>query len=215
MPKPSNNNLTLRCIREVDKVSDLKKESLAILKKLEPAAKLEGLKVLFAGIEENTLHLKVHRIGEGIPVAFFIKALEGTFRKYLPQLSGIALVEYQKNGFEAKQSQEFQKVYLHQPPRVKIQPKGLPSTDVSTLNQAQTVQIFETLSHMWQDQSPWFLVTGLNHPPALDGAKKWEFHFPNDYLKIQKEQDQWLVYLTEAPPPDLPIESIPAKLLLK
>ena len=65
-----------------------------IVEKLRPTLRQEGLEVDFLGREGAIVNIRAKRVSPGVPVAFLVKAIAGTFRRYLPEIEDVCLAEY-------------------------------------------------------------------------------------------------------------------------
>ena len=60
-----------------------------ILDRLEVVFKDQGLKVAIDHCEESVLYVNIERFAKGMPVQFMVKAIGGTFRRYLPVIQNV------------------------------------------------------------------------------------------------------------------------------
>lgn len=152
-----------------------------ILAKLGPAAEHEGIAMEFSGLgADDVVEVRARRIGTGAPVAFLIKAVEGTFKRYYPEVPGIRLVEYDP-GPKTLRSQKtariedtgFASLAKHKAPSLPA-PKGIPAIDLHGLDRKQAVRVLENFVDLWGPREvDRVKVYGLAEDAPGRAVKKW------------------------------------------
>lgn len=83
-----------------------------IFGKLQPTLHKEGFEVDFLGTEGAVVNIRARRVGAGVPVAFVVKALAGTCRRYLNGIEDVCLAEYDPGeDIPVTESQTFEPVF--------------------------------------------------------------------------------------------------------
>lgn len=158
---------------------------LEILEKLRPATEQEGLEVEFLGISGNTLELKARRRQPGAPTAFVIKAIEGTFRRYLPEIAAVRLVDYEP-GTPAKappaQETGFAPLFRPGPKAPMPAPRGIPGVDLHGLDRADAVRALEAFMDVWGPRVDRVKLVGLEEDAPRRAAEKY-LHVYADNVK--------------------------------
>ncbi len=152
-----------------------------ILARLGPAAEQEGIAMEFASVgEDDFVEVKARRIATGAPVAFLIKAVEGTFRRYYPEVPGIRLVEYDP-GPKTLRSQKaariedtgFASLARHKAPALPG-PKGIPAIDLHGLDRKEAIRVLENFVDLWGPRDvDRVKVIGLTEDAPGRAVKKW------------------------------------------
>lgn len=89
-------------------------EAKEIIEKLRPTLRSEGLEVDFVARVDNLVHIRARRVSPGVPVAFLVKALAGTYRRYLTEIEDVYLAEYDPGvGIPLAPSETFEPVFEH------------------------------------------------------------------------------------------------------
>lgn len=70
-------------------------QAQAILDKLQVIFDEQGLKVTLVELRGDQIILDIERLSPGMPVAFMVQAIGGTFRRYMPQIQQAVLGKYQ------------------------------------------------------------------------------------------------------------------------
>ncbi len=172
-----------------------------ILERLRPALEQEGLEVEAQGVEGETLNIRARRTGPGVPVAFMVKAISGTFRRYLPEIQDVCLTEYDpgpEGAPKTRSSPDFEKVLRHRAPSVPVQPRGIPAVDLSGLDRRQAIRALEAFVRVWSAQSGKVRFHGLTEDAPQRAAEKWASVYREDYHSLVKDsEDVWTVYFGE------------------
>lgn len=194
----------------------MEKECGEILEKLRPALEQEGLEAELVGIEGSTLNIRVRRTGPGVPVAFMVRAISGTFHRYLPEIQDVCLVEYDPGEQQLKSSPEFDKVFKHRAKSAVPAPRGIPGVDLSGLSRAEAVRAIEAFVKMWAQKVDRIKLAGLEDDAPLRAARKWADHYSDQYHSIDKENGLWTVHFNQPQQaaPDEPVEMMPGSILL-
>jgi hypothetical protein len=169
-----------------------------IIDKLAPTLRQEGLEVDFLGLEGPVVNLRARRVGPGVPVAFLIKAIAGTFKRYLPEVQDVCLVEYDPGvGIETAPSDTFAPVFAHRSPVNSLPLAGLPVADLSGLNRRDAVKAIEGFLKVWGSRSPVLALQGLAQDAPRRAARKWAEVYRDDYGElVEISPDRWEILLT-------------------
>jgi hypothetical protein len=148
-----------------------------ILNKLESVFAQEGVRFEVVGREDHRLLVRAQRTGPGTPVAFLVKALEGTLRRYHPDLREVELIEYdpgEGSPTPENPSPEFDKVLKHKAGSSKLNFPEAPGLDLRGSDRAQAVKALEQAQKMWSRQGvERFRVRGINEDPVRRAVEKW------------------------------------------
>jgi hypothetical protein len=176
-----------------------------IIDKLRPTLLQEGLDVDFLGREGSVVNIRARRVGSGVPVAFLVKAIAGTFKRYLPEVEDVCLVEYDPGeGIETKPSETFAPVFAHRPPVSSLLLAGLPVADLSGLNRRDAVKAIESFLKVWGSRSPVLGLRGLSEDAPGRAARKWADVYRDDYREvIEVSPDRWEIVLNQDSPTDI------------
>lgn len=148
-----------------------------ILSKLEGVFAQEGLVFEILGREDQRLLVRARRTGPGAPVAFMVKALEGTLRHYHTELREVELVEYDPGEGKAtpeSPSPELDKIFKHQSPLPKMRLPEVPGLDLRGTDRTQAMRALEQAQKMWSRQGiQRFKVMGLGEDAPRRALDKW------------------------------------------
>lgn len=148
-----------------------------ILAKLQGTFEQEGVHFEVVGHEQDRLLVRARRSGPGTPVAFLVKALEGTLRRYHEHLKEVELVEYdpgEGSSTPEVPSQEFDKVLKHKAAPSKLNLPEVPGLDLSGCDRAEAVKALEQAHKIWSGQGVQrFLIKGLSEDPVQRAVEKW------------------------------------------
>ena len=150
-----------------------------ILDRLAPVFAQEGLEVEMMGSREHCLLIRARRTRAGAPVAFLVKALEGTLRRYHETLREVELSEYDPGedlGPAPAPSPELEKVLKHRAHSGAARLPARPGLDLSGCDRAQAARALEQAHKMWSGQVPRFWVKGCKEDAVLRAVQKWH-HF--------------------------------------
>ncbi len=173
-----------------------------IFEKLQPTLRQEGLEVDYLGREGSVVNIRAKRVAPGVPVVFLVKAIAGTFRRYLPDVEDVCLVEYDPGeGIGTSPSTTFQAVLSHRPPVSSLILAGLPVADLSGLSRRDAVRALEGFVKMWAPRSPVVAVQGLSEDAPRRAARKWSEVYRDDYRELEEvSTDRWeIAFGTEHP----------------
>ena len=193
-----------------------------ILAKLEATFEQEGVRFEALGSEDTRLLVRARRTGPGTPVAFLVKALEGTLRRYHENLREVELVEYdpgEGSSTPEVPSQEFEKVLKH---KASSSPLGLPEVpglDLRGCDRAQAVTALEQAFKLWSRQGvERFKVRGLKEDPVLRAVEKWRaFYEQAESIELEADGDTMRIVLKGARAGEFPEQQMlwfPARLML-
>lgn len=201
-----------------------------ILGKLSPAAEKEGIELEFSGLgEDEVVEVRARRVATGAPVAFLIKAVEGTFRRYYPEVPGIRLIEYDP-GPKTLRSQKarpiedtgFASLARHKAPALPP-PKGIPAIDLHGLDRKQAIRVLENFVDLWGPRDvDRVKVIGLTEDAPGRAIKKWLMVYP-DWVQSKHldngDPDVLVIHLKQACSNDAcsagdEVERMPGKILM-
>lgn len=168
-----------------------------IIDKLRPTLLHEGLEVDFLGVQNKIVNIRARRVAPGVPVAFLIKAIAGTYKRYLPLIEDVCLLEYDPgDGIATTPSETFAPVFSHRPPSRSLGLQGLPTVDLQGLNRRDAVRALEGFLKIWGARSPIVAVCGLTEDAPRRAARKWAQVYRDDYQEIREvTSDRWEVLL--------------------
>lgn len=169
-----------------------------IIEKLRPTLRQEGLEVDFLGQDGSIVNLRARRVSPGVPVAFLIKAIAGTFKRYKPEVEDVCLLEYDPgDGIETRPSPTFAPVFQHRPGGAGLSPAGLPVADLSGLNRRDAVLAIESFVKVWGTRSPALGLLGLSEDAPGRAARKWAEVYRDDYRElVEISPDRWEIVLS-------------------
>ena len=152
-----------------------------IFAKLQPTLQREGVDIEVLRESGENLHVRARRVSPGVPVAFLVKAIAGTLRRYHDTLREVVLDDYDPGegiGPASRgSSPEFEKVLQHRPPVVAARGNEWMGLDLSGCTRADAVKALENAHRIWSDQGrERFLVRGLGENSAHRAWEKWR-HF--------------------------------------
>ncbi|MEW6283841.1 MAG: Smr/MutS family protein [Candidatus Eremiobacterota bacterium] len=160
---------------------------LEILERLQPATQHEGLQVELRQVVDDVVELTARRTRPGAPAAFVIKAIEGTFRRYYPEVAGVRLVDYDPGPESARETARaedtsFAPLFRHGTPAPYPAPRGIPGVDLHGLNRADSVRALEAFVDLWGPRgvSP-VKVAGLEEDAPRRAAQKWLHVYRDNY----------------------------------
>lgn len=194
-----------------------------ILSKLDTTFQQEGVHFESLGSEGHRLLVRAKRSGPGTPVAFLVKALEGTLRRYHEQLREVELVEYDPGEGHTPPpetpSQEFDKVFKHRGHSSKLNLPQVPGLDLRGCDRAQAIIALEQAHKMWLRQElDRFKIRGLSEDAVARAVQKWvTFYAACEHTELEADQDTMRVVLKDARSREFPDEDtlwFPARLML-
>lgn len=193
-----------------------------ILARLQATFAQEGVQFEALGSEGQRLLVRARRSGPGTPVAFLVKALEGTLRRYHESLREVELVEYDPGEGSATPevpSQEFDKVLKHKAAPSKLNLPEVPGLDLRGCDRAQAVTALEQAHKIWSRQGvERFKVRGLKEDPVKRAVEKWRtFYELAETTELEADGDTLRVVLKGAHSREFPSEEtlwFPARLML-
>lgn len=158
-----------------------------IVQRLKPVLDEQGLELEVTGAEGGTVLLRGRRVGRGAPVAFMVKAVEGTFRRYLADFQDVRL-----EGFEDL------------PPTPEAAPagpgfRGVPGVDLAGADRAEAARALETFATLVRRRgADRFKVRGLGEDAPHRAAEKWRDLYREEVAAVHPEEgqaDSWVVHL--------------------
>lgn len=190
-----------------------------ILEKLEATFRQEGVGFEVLGQEGERLLVRARRHAPGAPVAFLVKALEGTLKRYHDTLREVELVEYdpgEGSATPAEPSSNFAPVTGHRSTGSFAMPEE-PGLDLRGSSRAEAVRALEAAHKLWSRQGvKRFRVRGLEEDAVRRAAAKWASFYEMD--AVAGADDTLRVRLAEAAPEaaaaDDEILWFPARLML-
>ncbi len=193
-----------------------------ILAKLEATFQQEGVRFEVLGSEDHRLLVRAQRIGPGTPVAFLVKALEGTLRRYHEHLREVELVEYdpgEGSSTPEVPSEEFDKVLKHKAAPGKMNLPEVPGLDLRGCDRAQAITALEQAHKIWSRQGvERFKIRGLKEDPVRRAVEKWRtFYEEAESTELEADGDSLRVVLKGARSHEFPLEDtlwFPARLML-
>lgn len=164
-----------------------------IIDKLRPMLLQQGMEIDYLGLEGAMVNVRAKRVSPGPPVAFLLKGIAGTFRRYMPEVEDVCLVEYDPgNGITTTKTEMFEPVFNHRPTAVSIPLAGLPVVDLKGLSRRDAVRAIEGFFKVWGPRSPVVGLQGLTDEAALRAARKWAEVYRDDYREaVEVDSDRW------------------------
>ena len=193
--------------------------------KLRPTLQQEGVEVEVLGLKGEQLEVRARRFGPGVPIAFLVKAIEGTFKRYHPEIREVLLSEYDagENIPKAARNLEFDKV-LHAKPSqspASPNPSGWLGLDLSGLDRANAARALENAHRVFSGRNVLaYLVKGLGESTNRAAFDKWvSFYGHGGRVRTNGDPDSAAVYLGDAlpdnePPSDAEVLWMPGRVLL-
>lgn len=174
-----------------------------IIEKLRPFFEQEGgLEIDFLGLDQGVVNIRARRVAPGAPVAFVVKAMAGTFRRYLPEFQDVCLVEYDPGeGIGTKPSPTLAPVFAHRPAGTAIAVKGVPVADLSGLTRRDAVRAIEGFFKIWSSRAPLLGLQGLQEDAPRRAAAKWAEVYRQDYRELLEiNPDRWEILAANGSP---------------
>ena len=139
-----------------------------VLDRLQKTYADQGLRLSLDRLDGATLWLNVERFAEGAPTAFMIKALGGTYRRYVPEIKDVGITKFTTTLKERKQSAETAEKPM-------FQFKGLPELDLTTAVEPRQITLaLENFSALVQrHQLHKFRVSWKNNRLAASILERW------------------------------------------
>jgi hypothetical protein len=193
-----------------------------IIDKLRPTLEQEGVEVEILGVKGEQLEIRAKRVGPGVPIAFLVKAIEGTLRRYHSDIREVLLSEYDpgENIPKPARNPEFDKV-LHARPQVASPPSAPLGLDLSGLDRVLSLRALENAHRVFSGQGKAsFMLKGLNEAPNRAAFDKWvSFYGHGKRVSGSPDSDTSTVYLTSdapaaEPAPPEEVLWMPARVLL-
>ena len=196
--------------------------ALEIIEKLRPKLRAEGLEVDFVNQDGAIVNIRAKRVAPGVPVAFLVKAIAGTYRRYLPEIEDVCLTEYDPGeSIGTAPSETFQPVFQHKPVAAGLTVLGLPVLDLSGLDRRQAIQALESFFRVWSPKSPLLGVEGLSQDAAQRAMKKWASVYRDEFFKVDEVSPERSNIIISKDEPqsyakilELPEERMPGKIFL-
>lgn len=172
-----------------------------IIDKLRPTLRQEGLEVDYLSREGGVVNIRAKRVSPGVPVAFLVKAIAGTYKRYLPEVEDVCLAEYDPGeSIATAPSETFEPVFKHRPPMADLTPNGVPVVDLSGLDRRQAIQAIENFVKIWKERSPLLALQGLDEDATMRAARKWAAVYREEYREIiEVSGSRWEIVLAADP----------------
>lgn len=181
-----------------------------ILDRLEPTLAEQGLAVEPLALEGSTLSVRARRTGPGMPAAFLVRLLEGTFRRYAPEVASVRLEEYETPAAAV-------------PAATGPAAVGIPAIDLSGQDRRRAARALEAFVALALRRGARIVkVRGLAEDPARRAAEKWADFYRDTFRSRHPEagvEGAWVVHF-DRPCDDpactagQPTELMPAPLFL-
>lgn len=174
-------------------------KSREVIDKLRPTLIKEGVEVDFLSREGALVNIRARRVGPGVPVAFLVKAIAGTYRRYVPGVEDVCLAEYDAGeDVPIAPSETFEPVFKHSATVHALLLRGTPVVDLSGLGRRDAIRAIEGCVSVWAERSPLMGISGLTEDAPLRAAKKWASVYRDDYRRINKlSPDRWEIVFGE------------------
>lgn len=135
----------------------------SLLARLQPVLEEEGLEIQVVDLRDGLVHLRGRRVSPGVPMAFMVRALEGTFRRYLSGFKGVVLDEWED--LEERKT----------PPRA-LGPimRGLPGLDLTGTDRREAASALDIFAGMLRRQGARRArLLGVGQGGAEQALEKW------------------------------------------
>jgi len=179
------------------------------------------LEVHYLGQEGSVVNIRAKRVAPGVPVAFLVKAIAGTYRRYMPEIEDVCLAEYDPGeSIGTAPSETFEPVFQHKPVAPALPAEGIPVVNLAGLNRRDAVRALENAFAVWKDKSPLLGVTGLEEDAPGRAAAKWASVYEQDYEELEKPTpNRWTIVIRNDSEElqsmrDKPDEVMPGKIFL-
>ncbi len=124
-----------------EKNKDILEQAQSIMDRLEETYKQQGLTMTIDRLEGQLLMINVERFAHGAPTAFMVKALGGTFRRYLPAIQQVGV-----NSFSSSVKSERDCEASSPSPLFTF--SGLPEIDMSEVNAQEAVVALDNFAEL-------------------------------------------------------------------
>lgn len=190
----------------------------AILERLAPSLAEQGIEVTLTGSEGGVVRIEARRTGPGWPLAFLSRALEGTFKRYLPGFRGLLL-----EGYVPLEGRTPGGGGPPAPPEAGPPFQGIPGVDLGGLDRSRAARSLESFVALALRKGARVVkVRGLDHEPAHRAAEKWADLYRGTWTSQHLEEgrtDAWIVHfdrpcLDPSCARDLSEEILPGALVL-
>lgn len=132
-----------------------------ILEKLDPVLREQGVELTLVTVDEGRVHLRARRLDAEARVAFAVRAVAGTLRRYLPGFREIHLEAVEQDAGSPR------------PPAGPAFP-GLPGLDLAGLSRRQAARALESFAALCRRRGDArFRVLGLHEPEPLQATRAW------------------------------------------
>lgn len=167
--------------------------SKEIMDRLHSTLLKEGLEVDFLRQEGGVVNIRARRVAPGVPVAFLVKAIAGTYRRYMTGVEDVCLTEYDPGiDIPIAPSETFEPVFQHSAAAHALLLGGVPVVDLSGLGRRDAIRAIEGCVKVWGDRSPLVGLRGLHEEAPLRAAKKWAAVYRDSYSEIAEvNADRW------------------------
>ena len=153
-----------------------------IIKKLQPKLLEEGLEVDFIDLQGSVVNIRAKRVAPGVPVAFLVKAIAGTYRRYMPEVEDVCLAEYDPGeSIGTAPSETFEPLFKHTPVAAGLGVKGTPVIDLAGLDRRLSIRALENFFRVWKEKSPLLGISGLHEDAPQRAAAKWAAVYRDEY----------------------------------
>ena len=151
----------------------LTQEIKKILDKLKILFDEHGLRVELDYIDKNTAtaFFRMERFAQGLPAAFIIKGMGGTFRRYLPEIKDAAISSYKGLPEHQPGNAPEEKSQAIKPDNSQKTP-GLNLKGCSRLEASRALAAF--LDMMRRNGENLFRITGTDEKEAMSAFRQWQ-----------------------------------------
>lgn len=184
-----------------------------IAARLRPVLEEQGLDLEVLGEADGVVRVRLLRAAPGAPASVLARALEGTFRRYLPGFRGLLL----------EPAPEEPRVGPGPPPAGPTF-QGLPGVDLSGMDRRLAARALDAFADLVRRRGGTrFRVRGLAEDAPLRAARKWTSFFRQDLGPVHPEGDRddtWIIHLAGECPRRATCgvgeegETLPARVLL-
>lgn len=164
------------------------------MSRIAPALEEQGVEVEVTGLEGSTLVLRARRTAPGMPVAFLVKLIEGTYRRYLPEITRVRLEGYDPGPGRPPPPPA-------PPPAAGPRVRGLEGVDLAGLDRARAARALESFVAVMLPRGARRLkVCGLADPAARRAAEKWAHFYRGAYHSLHpqgQDENSWIVHFDQ------------------
>ena len=177
-----------------------------IIDKLQNTFAGEGLRFVAHDYDKNSrqLNVSLERFAPGVPVAFMVKGLQGTLRRYLDSESTVILQDYKvlpsAREADSQSNPKLQKAILqgvYKKTRSRIKFNNYPGLDLSEAKKGEASLALESLQSIAESQGLDTIAVKASSEFARKVLRQWASINGFVYHKHIHLEDTWIVHLQD------------------